>query len=324
MTDWSAKLRVRDLTFIPMSALTGENVIARSKEMSWYGGSPLLHHLETVHIASDRNLIDARFPVQWVIRPQSEKPNDYRGYAGVVAGGVLRAGDPIVALPSGFETRVARVETYDGPLEEAFPPMAVTVHLEDAVDVSRGDMLCRPHNRPHVGTSLDATVSWMASQPLTLGNRYALKHTTRWVRAVVSEVQYELDVNTLHRDETADSLGLNAIGRVRLQATEPLVYDPYERNRMTGSFILVDETSHTTVGAGMLLPPASLETRRDLVGGGGAESPGVFVTGTDTGIGKTVVSCALVAALRDRGVEAVGMKNQRAAAECAELEIDRT
>ncbi|HJL16362.1 MAG TPA: sulfate adenylyltransferase subunit CysN [Sandaracinaceae bacterium LLY-WYZ-13_1] len=254
-TDWAAKLRVRDVAFIPISALHGDNVVEKSAKTPWYGGTPLLYHLETVHIASDRNLIDVRFPVQWVIRPQSDEHPDYRGYAGNVAGGILKPGDDVVALPSGFESRITKIETYDGEVKEAFAPMAVTVHLEDEIDVSRGDMLCRPHNQPTVGQDLDAMVAWMVDRPLKKRARYALKHTTRWVRAMITDLQYELDVNTLHRNEDATELGLNGIGRIRLRTTGPIFYDAYERNRTTGSFILVDETTHETVGAGMLNAP---------------------------------------------------------------------
>ena len=251
-TNWAAKLRIRDITFIPISALHGDNVVDKSDKMPWYRGTPLLYHLETVHIASDRNLIDVRFPVQWVIRPQSDEHHDYRGYAGTVAGGILKPGDDIVVLPSGFSSRIAKIETYDGEVAEAFPPMAVTIRLEDNLDVSRGDMICRPNNRPTVGQDLDAMVCWMSDRPLKERGRYAIKHTTHWVRGMVTELQYRLDVNTLHREENPESLGLNDIGRVRFRAMAPIFYDTYERNRSTGSFIVVDETTNETVGAGML------------------------------------------------------------------------
>ena len=254
-TNWSAKLNVHDITFIPVTALNGDNIVERSAKMPWYGGTPLLYHLETVHIASDRNLIDVRFPVQWVIRPQSAEHPDYRGYAGTVAGGILKAGDDVVVLPSGFQTKIARVETYDGPVDEAFAPMAVTVHLADDLDVSRGDMICRPNNRPQVGQDLDAMICWMSDRPLKPKSRYAIKHTTRWARAMVTELQYKLDVNTLHRFEAPAELGLNDIARIRLLTTSPLFYDAYQRNRTTGSFILVDEATHETVAAGMLHAP---------------------------------------------------------------------
>ncbi|MEY2807059.1 MAG: hypothetical protein RIR65_1476, partial [Planctomycetota bacterium] len=249
----AARLDVQDLCFIPMSALHGDNVVERSANTPWYKGPPLLHHLESVHIASDRNLIDVRFPVQWVVRPQSAEHHDYRGYAGQVAGGVLRKGDEVVVLPSGMNSRIAKIETFDGELEEAFPPMSVVVHLDNDVDVSRGDMLCRPNNRPVVGQDLEAMVCWMAEQPLSPRGKYALKHTTRNTRAMVSSIQYKLDVNTGHRIEGVQQLGLNDLGRISLRTMAPICYDEYRRNRATGSFILVDEATNATVGAGMLL-----------------------------------------------------------------------
>jgi len=250
---FTARLEIHDVTFIPMSALHGDNVVERSEKCPWYKGPPLLHHLESVHIASDRNMIDVRFPVQWVIRPQSAEHPDYRGYAGMVAGGVLKTGDEVVVLPSGMTSRITKIETFDGPVEEAFPPMSVTVHLEHDVDCSRGDMICRPANRPTSGQDLDAMVCWMTDAKLSPKNRYALKHTTRNVRTVVTGIQYRLDVNTGHREQGAESLGLNDIGRISLRTTAPVFYDEYRRNRATGSFILVDEATNATVGAGMLL-----------------------------------------------------------------------
>jgi bifunctional enzyme CysN/CysC len=224
--------------------------------MPWYEGPSLLHHLEHVHIASDRNLVDVRFPVQYVIRPQSNSHVDYRGYAGQVAGGVLKAGDEVMVLPSGFTSTIASIETADGPIAEAFPPMSVTVRLADELDVSRGDMICRPHNQPSVAQDIDAMVCWMAEQPLAAGQKLAVKHTTRSARALVKELQYRLDVNTLHRDESASSLGLNDVGRVRLRTTVPLLADEYRRNRQTGGFILIDEMTNRTVGAGMITAAA--------------------------------------------------------------------
>ncbi len=252
-TRFASRLEVGDLTMIPISALHGDNIVTRSRHMPWYEGPSLLHHLEHVHVSSDRNLIDVRFPVQYVVRPQSAAHPDYRGYAGVVAGGVLRAGDEVMVLPSGFTSRITAVETADGPVAEAFPPMSVTVRLADDLDVSRGDLICRPHNTPRVTQDVDALVCWMADQPLAPGRRLAVKHTTRTVRAMVKELQYRLDVNTLHRDESADRLGLNDIGRLRLRTTQPLLCDDYRRNRSTGGFILIDEATHGTVGAGMIL-----------------------------------------------------------------------
>jgi bifunctional enzyme CysN/CysC len=253
---FAMKLEVTDLAFVPISALHGDNVVHRSANMPWYEGSSLLHHLEEVHIASDRNLIDARFPVQYVIRPRDDSLHDYRGYAGQVAGGVLKPGDEVVALPSGFTSTIESVETADGHVAEAFSPMSVTVRLKDDLDVSRGDMLCRPSNRPTAGQDVEAMVCWLTDTPLRVRGRYAIKHTTREARALVSDLQYRLDVNTLHRDESAETLSLNEIGRVRLRTTAPLFYDEYRRNRATGSFILVDEATHATVAGGMILAPS--------------------------------------------------------------------
>jgi bifunctional enzyme CysN/CysC len=250
---FATKLDVADLTFVPVSALHGDNVVHRSENMPWYEGSSLLHHLEEVHIASDRNLIDVRFPVQYVIRPRDDAHHDYRGYAGQVAGGVLKAGDEVVVLPSGFTSRIEAIETMDGPIDEAFSPMSVTVRLADDLDVSRGDMICRPHNRPHVTQDVEAMVCWMHERPLQVGGKYAIRHTTREARALVQTLQYRLDINTLHRDESATTLGLNDIGRIALRTTQPLFIDEYRRNRSTGSFILIDEATNATVGAGMIL-----------------------------------------------------------------------
>ncbi len=253
--NFAARLDVQDIAFIPISALTGANVVEHSRDTPWYHGPTLLYHLETVHIASDRNLIDVRFPVQRVIRPESAEFPDYRGYAGQVAGGVLRPGDEVVALPSGLSTRIMRIEQLGEDVDAAFAPMSVTIHLEDDLDVSRGDLLCRPNNQPIVGQDLDAMVCWMSERPLLSRGRYAIKHTTRWGRAVVNDILYRLDVNTGHRDEVTRELKLNDLGRIRLRTTTPILYDPYRRNRVTGSFILVDEASNTTVAAGMLLAP---------------------------------------------------------------------
>ena len=259
---FAMKLDVHDLSYVPISALHGDNVVERSANMAWYEGSSLLHHLEEVHIASDRNLIDARFPVQYVVRPQDQVNHDlhdYRGYAGTIAGGVLKPGDEVVVLPSGLTTTIASIDTASGPVDEAFAPMAVTVRLADDVDVSRGDMLCRVRNRPHVGQDLEAMVCWLTQDTdLRGGAKLAIKHTTRWGRALVKDLQYRLDVNTLHRDEMADGLGLNEIGRVQLRTTVPLFFDEYRRNRTTGSFILVDEVTNNTVGAGIILGPTEV------------------------------------------------------------------
>jgi len=254
-TAFASRLEVADLSFIPISALEGDNAVRRSANMPWYEGASLLHHLEQVYIASDRNLIDPRLPVQWVVRPKTAALHDYRGYAGRIEGGVFRPGDEVMVLPSGLTTTVAGIDTFEGPQDEAFTPMSVTVRLTDDIDISRGDMICRPHNRPTVGQDLDAMVCWMTERPMQVGDFLALKHTTRWVRAVVREVHYRLDVNTLHRDEAATSLQLNDVGRISLRVTQPLFYDSYRRNRQTGSFILSTEDTNLTAGAGMLLGP---------------------------------------------------------------------
>ncbi|MGA3214180.1 MAG: GTP-binding protein [Acidimicrobiales bacterium] len=252
---FSERLQVYDLTCIPISALAGDNVVERSTEMPWYDGLSLLSHLETVHIGADRNLIDLRFPVQLVIRPISSEYHDFRGYAGNIASGVLEVGDEVVALPSGFSSHVVSIDGPDGPLKEAFPPQSVVVRLEDDIDISRGDMLCRPNNRPNVGQDVSAMVCWMAEKPLREGATYAIKHTTRWARARVRTLQYRLDVNALHNDSRSSELELNDIGRIHLRTTVPLLYDEYRDNRETGSFVLVDEQTNATVGAGMLRRP---------------------------------------------------------------------
>ena len=252
-TRFATKLDVPDLTVIPISALNGDNIVTRSANMPWYDGPSLLHHLEHVHVSSDRNLIDVRFPVQYVIRPQSKDVTDYRGYAGTVASGVLKPGDEVMVLPSGFTSRIAAIETMDGPVEEAFPPMAVTIRLTDEIDISRGDMICRPNNAPKATQDVDAMICWMTDKPLAKGAKLAIKHTTRTARALVKDLRYRLDVNTLHRDEQPAGLGLNEIGRVVLRTTQPLFADEYRRNRTTGGFVLVDEATNATVAAGMIL-----------------------------------------------------------------------
>src|SRR3954462_13017549 len=253
-TSFAAKLDAPDLTVIPISALNGDNIASRSDNSPWYEGPSLLHHLEHVHIASDRNLVDVRFPVQFVIRPQSTTVTDYRGYAGQVASGVLKPGDEVMVLPSGRTSTIAGIDTAGGEVDEAFPPMSVTVRLTDEIDISRGDMICRPHNAPTPAQDIEAMICWMdETAPLRVGGKYSIKHTTRTARAVVRGLQYRLDVNTLHRDETADQLALNEIGRAKLRTTVPLLADEYRRNRTTGGFILIDESTNRTVGAGMII-----------------------------------------------------------------------
>jgi bifunctional enzyme CysN/CysC len=252
-TGWAAKLEVQDVTFIPISALHGDNVVDRSENMTWYQGPSLLYHLEHVHVAADRNLRDARFPVQWVTRPMSDELHDYRGYAGEVASGVLRKGDEVIVMPSGRTTRIAGIDTYDGEVDEAYPPLSVTLRLEDEIDISRGDMICRPANRPKEAKDIDAMVCWMSERPLAPSGRYRIKHTSRTALAKVDEVVYRIDVNSLHRDQDAKSLELNEIGKLRMRLSTPLLVDEYRRNRATGSFILIDESTNDTVGAGMVL-----------------------------------------------------------------------
>jgi sulfate adenylyltransferase large subunit len=252
LTDWAARLDIHDITFIPISALHGDNVVERSQAMEWYEGAPLLYHLEHLVIAPDRNLADVRFPVQWVIRPISEEHHDYRGYAGQMAAGVLRPGDEVTVLPGGQRSQVEAIDTFDGEQELAFPTMSVTVRLSDDLDVSRGDMIVGGEDPPLVARELDAMVCWMSDEPLRAGERYAIKHTTRDARVIVESLESRVDVNTLAH-EPADALALNAIGRVRLRCSTPLMVDPYARNRATGSFILVDEASNDTVAAGMVL-----------------------------------------------------------------------
>jgi sulfate adenylyltransferase large subunit len=251
-SDFATLLEVADVTFIPMSALQGDNVVDRSPRMPWYAGPPLLEHLETVHIAEDRNLVDVRFPVQYVVRPISDAHHDYRGYAGQVAGGVLKPGDEVVVLPSGLTSTIAGIDLFDAEIDEAFPPMSVTVRLDDDVDVSRGDMIARVKNAPTPSQDIDAMVCWMTNEPLRPRQKLAIKHTTRTGRALIKDIQYRLDVNSLHRDQETKELGLNEIGRVQLRTTVPLLCDPYSKNRTTGSFILIDDATGVTVGAGMI------------------------------------------------------------------------
>jgi sulfate adenylyltransferase large subunit len=249
---FATKLTIPDLTIIPISALLGDNVVTRSQNTPWYAGPSLLHHLEHIHVASDRDFVDVRFPVQYVVRPKSDDFHDYRGYAGRVCGGVMKPGDEVLVLPSGFTSTIAGIDIFETEIDEAFPPMSVTVRLDDDLDVSRGDMICRPQNAPRPSQDIDAMVCWMVNAPLRARQKLAIKHTTRMGRAMVKDVQYRLDVNTLHRDNDRDQLVLNEIGRVHLRTTVPLLCDPYAKNRSTGSFILIDEVTGVTVGAGMI------------------------------------------------------------------------
>ncbi len=255
--DFLAKLPSRDVTFIPMSALRGDNVVQRSEKMPWYDGPPVLRHLETVHIASDQNLIDMRFPVQYVLRPNQ----DFRGYCGTVASGVVRVGDEVVVLPSGNTSRVSRIIAAGDEVEHAFPPQSIVVCLEDEIDISRGDMLAHPANLPWIADELEAMLIWMDTQPMKLGRQYVIKHTTRTVRGRINELKYRIDPNTLHRQET-DSLSLNEIGRVGIQLLRPVLCDEYANNRQTGSFIVIDPQTNFTVGAGMVIDRSHRYTAR--------------------------------------------------------------
>jgi sulfate adenylyltransferase subunit 1 len=254
--DFISKLSVPDIMFIPISALLGDNVVHASTVMDWYHGPTLLYHLENIHIGSDENLVDCRFPVQYVIRPRSDAFHDYRGYAGKIASGIFKPGDRIQVLPSGFSTTIKSIEASPGQVEEAFPPMSVVMQLQDDLDISRGDMLVREHNAPFIGQDLELMVCWMNAKPLTPGKRYIVRHTTRETKGIVKEIQYKIDINTLHRIPDVSHLGLNEIGRISLRAAQPLFYDSYRRNRATGSLILIDEGTNETVGAGMIRDPS--------------------------------------------------------------------
>ncbi len=252
-TEFAGQLDLHDVTFIPISALKGDNIVDRSKSTDWYEGPTLLHHLETVYVASDDNLIDVRFPVQYVIRPKRTEYHDYRGYAGQVAAGRMRPGDEVMVLPSGMTSTIASIDTADGPLDEARPPQSVAITLADDVDISRGDLICRPNNHPEPSQDVEAMVAWMdSSASLNRRTIFTLKHTTRSVRAMVTDLRYRLDIQTMHRDTEATSLSLNEIGRVSLRTMQPIFADDYRRNRATGSFILIDESTNQTVAGGMI------------------------------------------------------------------------
>jgi sulfate adenylyltransferase subunit 1 len=251
-TDFAAKLNVKDVRFIPISALHGDNVVNRGENMNWYEGGTLLHNLETVHISSDHNLRDCRFPVQTVIRPHNDEYHDFRGYAGRVAGGVFKKGDSVVALPSGLESKISGIHTLTGKLEEAFPPQSVTITLEDDIDISRGDILVRSENRPEGQQDLDVMMCWLNANPPRPRAKYVIKHTTAEARAMITEIQYKMDINSLHRLEDDKDIKMNDIARVKIRSTKPLFADDYNVNRVTGSIILVDESTNETVAAGMV------------------------------------------------------------------------
>lgn len=251
--DFASKLAIPDIRFIPISALLGDNVVDRSENMSWYEGSTLLHTLENVNISSDQNFVDARFPVQYVIRPQSDEFHDFRGYAGRVEGGVFKPGDEVVALPSGFSSKIKTIETIDGQLQEAFPPMSVTITLETEIDISRGDMLVKANNQPQNSQDVEMMICWLNEKKLVPNGKYVIRHTTKEARCIVKDVRYKMNINTLHRVEDDTTIGLNDIGRILVRTTAPLFYDSYNKNRFTGSVILIDEFTNETVGAGMII-----------------------------------------------------------------------
>ena len=250
---FASKLGVADIHFVPISALNGDNVVDRSTNMDWYKGSSLLYLLETIHIGSDNNLVDCRFPVQYVIRPHSNDYHDYRGYAGRIAGGVFKKGDTVLALPSGFTSKIKSIDTFDGPVEEAFAPMSVTLTLEDEIDISRGDMIVRENNKPEISQNMDVMICWLNEKKLLLNGKYAIKHTSKEARCIVKEIKYKIDINNLHRIENDKEIGLNEIARISIRTTQPLYYDKYSRNRITGSIILIDEATNETIAAGMIV-----------------------------------------------------------------------
>ncbi len=250
--DFVSKLAVKDVYFIPISALLGDNVVDESDNMPWYEGSTLKYILENIHISSDENLIDCRFPVQYVVRPRDDKFHDYRGYAGKISSGIFKPGDKVKVLPSGFTTTIASIEDQNGKVDEAFSPMSVVMQLNDDLDVSRGDMIVRENNVPTIDQDVDVTVCWMNKKKLEPGNKYIIRHTTKETKCIVKEIRYKLDINTLHRLENVHELGLNDIGRITLRTAQPLFFDSYRRNPSTGSLILIDGQTNETVGAGMI------------------------------------------------------------------------
>ena len=251
--NFASKLEIKDVRFIPISALNGDNVVDRSENMDWYEGSTLMHLLENIHIGSDQNHVDCRFPVQFVIRPQSKEHPDYRGYAGRIEGGVFKPGDDVTVLPSGFTSKIKSIDTFDGEVAEAFSPMSVCMTLTDNIDISRGDMLVRENNKPTIEQDIDVMICWMNEKKMIPKGKYSIRHTSQTARCIIKEVKYKIDINTLHRMEDEKEIGLNDIGRITIRTTKPLFFDSYRRNRNTGSIILVDEATNETVAAGMVI-----------------------------------------------------------------------
>ncbi len=251
--EFSSKLYVKDIRFLPISALEGDNVVNRSKNMNWYQGAPLLHTLEHMHISSDVNKIDARFPVQTVLRPQREGFIDYRGYAGRVASGIFRPGDDITVMPSGFTSKIKTIDTLEGKLEEAYAPMSVSISLEDDIDVSRGDMIVKTTNKPEPVQEFDTMLCWLHNSPARPRAKYTIMHTSNDQKAMIKDIMYKIDINSYSREEEDKELNMNDIARVKIRTTRPLMIDEYRDNRVTGSFVLIDDTTHETVAAGMIL-----------------------------------------------------------------------
>jgi sulfate adenylyltransferase subunit 1 len=252
-SEFASKLEIKDIQFIPLSALHGDNVVEKSDQMPWYGGTTLLYYLEHVHISSDQNLIDCRFPIQLVIRPNTDAFHDYRGYAGRVAGGIFKKGDSVMALPSGFTSKIAQIEGPNGEQEQAFASQSVTLLLEDDLDISRGDMLVRPNNVPRIAQDLDLMLCWFHENPLLPQGKYILRHCTQEARCVIKNILYKMDINTLHRIQDDVQIRMNDVARVQIRSTKPLFFDPYSTNRITGSVILIDESTYATVAAGMII-----------------------------------------------------------------------
>ena len=250
---FASKLEIKDVNFIPISALKGDNVVERSKNMDWYEGSTLIHLLENIHIGSDHNHVDCRFPIQRVIRPQSELHPDYRGYAGRIEGGVFKTGDEIMTLPSGKKSTIKSIDTFNGEIHEAFSPMSVCITLNDDIDVSRGDMLVRANNQPQISKDIEVMICWMNERKLIPKGKYTIRHTSQTTRCIIKEIKYKIDINSLHRLEQENDLEMNDIGRISIKTTKPLFFDSYRRNRNTGSIILVNEATNETVGAGMII-----------------------------------------------------------------------
>lgn len=251
--EFSSKLLVQDIRFIPISALNGDNVVNRSKNMDWYQGAPLLHTLETMHISSDINKVDARFPVQTVLRPQSDKHRDYRGYAGRVASGIFRVGDEVTAMPSGFSSKIKSIDVLDESLKEAYAPMSISMTLEDDIDISRGDMIVRTNNKPESSQDIEVMLCWLNDNSAKPRTKYSIKHTSNDQKAMIKEIIYKIDIETLNRNTEDKSLNMNDISKVKIRTTKPLMVDSYRENRTTGSIILIDDTTNETVAAGMVV-----------------------------------------------------------------------